>query len=147
VGSGLFFVFGNDLTDGGSGRAKAPQDESKAFQRVIASQTEGESYSTKARKDESGAHQRIVISESNSGSENTSPLRDESGADQRTVIAVPGDKTIAEWTPGCLYEVRAEKQADGAWRACFGFDPNVSLLRGLRKEPRSLNRVCRCSLP
>ena len=99
VGSGLFMLFSNQQTESGSD-------------------------STKALKDESGAHQRTVISQTERGSDSTKALKDESGAHRRTVITVPGDKTIAEWTPGCLYEVRAEKQGNDTLRACFDFDPN-----------------------
>lgn len=99
AGSGFFLLFGNHQSESGSESTKLPNDGSGAHQRMVISQTEGESDSTNTLKDESGAH-------------------------RRTVIAVPGDKTLAEWTPGCLYEVRAEKQANGTLRACFDFDPN-----------------------
>jgi hypothetical protein len=51
------------------------------------------------------------------------------------VLAIPGGKTLAEWTPGCLYEVHAEKQADGALRTCFGFDPNECFIADHITQP------------
>ncbi len=117
-------LFSNQQTESGSDSTKALKDESGAHQRTVISQTERGSDSTKALKDESGAHRRTVVSQTESGSDSTKALKDESGAHRRTVITVPGDKTIAEWTPGCLYEVRAEKQGNDTLRACFDFDPN-----------------------
>jgi hypothetical protein len=80
--------------------------------------------SIKALKDEPSAHQGTVIRQTESGSDSTKVLKDDAGADLHTVIAIPGDKTLAEWTPGCLYEVHAEKRSDGALRTCYRFDPN-----------------------
>jgi len=92
-------------------------------------QTESGSDSMKALKDESSAHRMVE-----SGSDGMKALKNESGAHQRIVIAIPGDKTLAEWTPGCLYEVRAEKRGDGALRTCFGFDPNECFIAAGMKQ-------------
>jgi hypothetical protein len=59
-----------------------------------------------------------------SGSEGIKTPRDGASVHKGMVITIPGDKTLAEWTPGCLYEVRAQKESNGTLRACFGFDPN-----------------------
>ena len=120
-GGGLFaLTSGNQQTESGSNSMKAPEDASSAPQTTV----ESRSQNTKAPKDQSGPHQRTVSSQSESGGDNTKAVNDELAVHQRMIIVIPGDKTLAEWAPGCLYEVRAEKQASGAWRACFGFDPS-----------------------
>ena len=47
------------------------------------------------------------------------------------VITIPVDRTLAEWTPGCLYEVQAEKQSNGTLWTCSTFDPNECFIAGI----------------
>jgi hypothetical protein len=55
----------------------------------------------------------------------------------RLVVGVADGKTIAEWTPGCAFEVQTERRADGKLWACYTFDPGECFVARLADAGRS----------